>query len=132
VQRFVAFSSLFSPVERTVIVLALTSPGECEDCRSRSWIARMLTRAVEALVPEQRFRPLANERLDALRRAACSIKAGMLEAWVFDDARAAGLTEEQLLALRTLATPARSEFLTQPAKPHPLSPVPARGHVPAI
>ncbi len=88
-QRIVALPSMFSPVERTVIVLAFTSPGECEDCRSGSWAARLLIRAVEALVPEQRFRPLANRRLDALRRAVCSIRAGRLESQAFDDARAA-------------------------------------------
>jgi hypothetical protein len=92
----------------------------------------MLIRAVEALVPEQRFRPLANVRLDALRRAACSIKAGILEGRVFDDARAAGVTEEQLLALRALARPAKSEFLMQPAKLRALSPGPSRGNVRAI
>ena len=115
-QRIVALPSIFSPVERTVIVLAFTSPGECDDCRSGSWAARMLIRAVEALVPEQRFRPLANPRLDALRRAACSIRAGRLEGRAFDDARAAGVTEEQLKALRALATPAMSEFPMQPTK----------------
>jgi hypothetical protein len=83
----------------------------------------MLIRAVEALVPEQRFRPLANTRLDALRRAACSIKAGMLEGRALDDAKAAGVTEEQLLALRALA---------KPAKLHPSSAAPSRGNVRAI
>jgi hypothetical protein len=76
----------------------------------------MLIRAVEALVPEQRFRPLANPRLDALRRAACSIKAGRLDGRAFDDAGAAGVTKEQLTALRALATPAESEVPMQPTK----------------
>ncbi len=116
-QRIVALPSMFSPVERTVIVLAFTSPGECEDCRPRSWVARMLIRAVEALVPEQRFRPLANPRLEALRRAVCSIRAGRLEGRAFDDAKAAGVTKEQLATLRALATPAGSEFPMQPTKP---------------
>jgi hypothetical protein len=115
-QRIVALPPIFSPVERTVIVLAFTSPGECEDCRSGSWAARMLIRAVEALVPEQRFRPLANPRLDALRRAVCSIRAGGLEGRAFDEARGAGVTEEQLTALRALAAPAKSEFPMQPTK----------------
>jgi hypothetical protein len=104
---------MFSPLERTVIVLAFTSPGECEDCRTRSLTTRMLSRAVEALVPEQRFKALANPRLDALRRAACSLKAGMLEGRAFDEARAAGLTEEQLNALRALAKPGEYESQVQ-------------------
>jgi hypothetical protein len=104
---------MFSPVERTVIVLAFTSPGECRDCRSRSWFGRVLNVALEALVPEQRSRHFANPRLDSLRRVVCSIQTGILDGRVFDDARAAGVTEEQLHALRALKTPATPESLMQ-------------------
>ncbi len=96
---------LFTRLERQVITLAATSQGECEgllhDGPRQGWLASIL----RGLVPVAVAKPLANERLEALRKLACACfgSAGRPDRQAVDTALAAGINSEQVAGLNGLA-----------------------------
>lgn len=102
-------SILFGSTERAVIALAQRSGGrECAGV-TRGPVLRALGRLIDAVDPQHRVRPLANPRLEALRRLACAsfATAGAPEERHLETARAAGLSEIEIEGLRRLAAERR-------------------------
>jgi hypothetical protein len=95
--------ALFSKTEQEVIALAASSRRECaflDDEPGGVW-----TRFLDLLAPERTVKPLANDRLEALRRLACAsfATAGRPGEERVAAARAAGLTKDQIDTLNDIA-----------------------------
>ena len=101
---------IFDPVERQVIALAAGSASrECGGTASGP-VGRFAASAMRLLTGAE-VRPLANPRLEALRRLACAAFAtgGRAGERVMAAAREAGLSQEQSAELTRLAS-ARTAF----------------------
>ncbi len=96
---------LFSDLERQVIALAASSSRECAPVASNP-LRRGLAWLVRRLVADGAGNPLANERLEALRRLACMsfATAGSPAEGSVRAALQAGLSTEQVESLKRLAS----------------------------
>jgi hypothetical protein len=94
----------FSRTEQQVIALVASSRRECVFDAEGSGV-RLWNSLLDLLAPDRRRRPLANHRLEALRRLACAsfASAGRPGAEQLAAARAAGLTEDEIEMLNRLA-----------------------------
>lgn len=93
-------TSSFSPVERQVIYLAINYVNECEYCMSgHSALAAMAGVAADTIEALRENAPLADPRLEALRRFAARVTEtrGELDAAEVESFRAAGFTNAQIL-----------------------------------
>ena len=102
---------LFTDIERQVIALAANSRTKCVPVSSNP-LRRVLDRLVRRLTGDSSANPLANERLEALRRLACMSFAsgGQLAEASIRSALQAGLTREQIDGLKRLASGPRPQF----------------------
>ena len=102
---------LFTDVERQVIALAANSSRECLSVSS-SPVRRGLDWVVRKLAGDTSGNPLANERLEALRRLACAsfATAGRPAENSIRSALQAGLSREQVEGLLRLASGLRPQF----------------------
>lgn len=96
---------LFTRLEAQVIVLAATHQRECAGLAPerprKGWLAALLARILMA----DPVKPLANKRLEALRRLTCACfgSRGRPGAPAVREALAAGLTSRQIKTLNGLA-----------------------------
>ena len=88
-------SALFTPIELTVITLAARTSLEGRPCAVSG---RFLRRARGTLLGERPPNPLADPRLEALRRLACYAFAsgGAVSPREAEAARAAGISQAQI------------------------------------
>jgi PIN domain nuclease of toxin-antitoxin system len=95
----------FTQLERQVIALAAASSWECAGV-SRNPFLRFLNGLARSLDRDMVARPLANQRLEALRRIACVSFAsdGNPPADRVEHAVASGVSADQVRALSVLAT----------------------------
>jgi hypothetical protein len=96
---------LFTSLEQQVIALAARSSRECVPVGSNP-IRRAFSRVVNSLAGDHSSRPLANERLEALRRLACIsfATAGRPAERSIRPAVDAGFSGEQIEGLKRLAS----------------------------
>jgi hypothetical protein len=97
-------NELFTDLERQVIALAAASSRECISVASNP-VRRGLSWVVSRLVGDGSGNPLANERLEALRRLACMSFAtrGSPAETSIRAALRAGVSRDQIDGLRQLA-----------------------------
>jgi hypothetical protein len=98
----------FSRTEQEVIALAASSRRECAFIDEGPGV-RLWNRLLDLLAPEHEVKPLANGRLEALRRLACAsfASAGRPTDEQRAAARAAGLTDDEIETLCELAATRR-------------------------
>jgi hypothetical protein len=99
-----ARASLFNKTEQQVIALAASSRRECALADQGPGV-RLWNRFLDLLAPDRNVKPLANERLEGLRRLACAsfASAGRPGEAHRAAARAAGLTEAEIDMLNNIA-----------------------------
>jgi hypothetical protein len=102
---------LFTDIERQVIVLAASSRRECVSVSSNP-VRRGLDWLVRKLAGDTSGNPLANERLEALRRLACTSFAtdGQPAETSIRSALQAGFSRDQIEGLKRLASGFRARF----------------------
>ena len=104
-ERWDAAWTVFTPVGRQVIALTAGSPRECKAChQGDGWFRRLGAFILHALALDGPA-PLANERLEALRRLACAsfATAGRPGEQSVAAALDAGLSPRQIEQLGRLA-----------------------------
>jgi hypothetical protein len=96
--------SAFDAVERTVLALAASGSRECGQITGNA-ISRAYRWILGRLMEDANVKPLANERLEALRLLACASLAtgGKPNPGRIEAALAAGVTREQVDAVCALA-----------------------------
>jgi hypothetical protein len=112
-----ATASLFNKTEQQVIALTASSRLECALFDKGPGV-RLWNRFLDLLAPDRKAKPLANERLEALRRLACASLAscGQPAEAHRAAALAAGLTEAQIGMLNNIAAHTAKE---KPPCPRP-------------
>jgi hypothetical protein len=102
---------LFTDIERQVIVLAASSSRECVSVASNP-ARRGLDWLVRKLAGDTSANPLANERLEALRRLACTTFAtgGRPAETSIRSAIDAGFSSDQIEGLKRLASGLQPQF----------------------
>lgn len=95
---------IFTELERQVIALAATSATH--ECGGSGGISSRIASAASRLLTGAKPRPLANPRLEALRRLACAVFAsgGRAGDRVLRLASEAGLSQAQIAELSRLAS----------------------------
>ena len=101
---------LFTDLEQQVIALAASSSRECVPVASNP-LRRGLSRLISRLAGDSSTKPLANDRLEALRRLACvSFATGGRPAETsIRSAIEAGFSREQIEGLKRLASGLRPQ-----------------------
>ena len=102
---------LFTDLEQQVIALAASSSRECVPVSS-NFLRRGLNRLIDRLTGDRSTSPLANERLEALRRLACvafATKGSPAETSI-RSALEAGFSHEQIEGLKRIASRMRPRF----------------------
>ena len=94
----------FTPIEREVIALVARSSRECSGASAKGGpLKRFFRRLLDSSLGP--VLPLANPKLEALRRLACASFAarGLAPDPVLQAAREAGISEEQIRSLSWMA-----------------------------
>lgn len=97
-------AGMFTATELQVIALAAGAPGACEECGDASPRGRGLWRRLRGLFALYTPAPLADPRLEALRRLACNdFAARARKPALREAALAAGVSAEQIDRLAGIA-----------------------------